>query len=620
MSLYILLVFTVLFLFSRQMKTETGTVLTELEFLTFDNVLYSPEELHHLTEEELAQGHVGWDYDYHDKVFSRVRTNRMILKLVPGETYGLYTEQLTYASKLWIDGVLCAQLGEVSDSPDGFVPRTGSVVVYFTAGEETEIVMQRCNFNHAKWNAVRFYYGPQSVITRQVQSRNFLEISYLGFLAALAVINLGMFAGMPEHRRFLWFSLACFASMIHQSLQDPKVIMQIFPRLDWYLGYRAEGISLVLMIIFLFLFMRECFGNDPCSWADPVFLGIFCLEIAAFAFLPTIYYTDLTVQSEIAFGVCCALYCILILVRIAKDRRSLSGSQYYYIAGILIFFLTAIVNIIRIGPSHVNTIRIGLIIFELTSTLALALEFSSVSRAYQEARAQETRLRMINASMEHTQEMQDNFMAIMNHEMRTPLTVIAGYAALNAEELKQKHPQDGEMIRNMQLIKNEALRMGRIVEQSVEGARATAASGQTEEADIRKIFEDARDFCRPICEKRENEIVIDCPEDLNVNCMRDSMLQLLYNLVINASRHTSKGVISLSCSVDGDHVLIKVSDDGEGMDEETRIHAFERGFSKDGGHGLGLALCKEIAEWHKGEIYIEPDTSAGTTVALKMPL
>jgi signal transduction histidine kinase len=326
------------------------------------------------------------------------------------------------------------------------------------------------------------------------------------------------------------------------------------------------------------------------------------------------------VQSEIAFGVCCALYCILILVRIAKDRRSLSGSQYYYIAGILIFFLTAIVNIIRIGPSHVNTIRIGLIIFELTSTLALALEFSSVSRAYQEARAQETRLRMINASMEHTQEMQDNFMAIMNHEMRTPLTVIAGYAALNAEELKQKHPQDGEMIRNMQLIKNEALRMGRIVEQSEEGARATAASGQTEEADIRKIFEDARDFCRPICEKRENEIVIDCPEDLNVNCMRDSMLQLLYNLVINASRHTSKGVISLSCSVDGDHVLIKVSDDGEGMDEETRIHAFERGFSKDGGHGLGLALCKEIAEWHKGEIYIEPDTSAGTTVALKMPL
>ena len=268
MLAYILLVFIVLFLFGRQMQTESGTVLSELEFVTYDNVLYSPEELHTLTEEQQAEGHVGWDYDYHDKVFSRVRTNQMILKLVPGKTYGLYTEQLTYAARLWIDGELVAELGKVSDSPEGFVPKTGSVVVYFTADEETEIVMQRCNFNHAKWNAVQFYYGPQEVITRQVQSRNFREISYLGFLAALGIINLGMFAGMPDSRRFLYFSMACFATMIHQSLQDPKVIMQVFPNLAWNISYRTEGITLILLIIFIFLFLREVYGDSPWNFID----------------------------------------------------------------------------------------------------------------------------------------------------------------------------------------------------------------------------------------------------------------------------------------------------------------------------------------------------------------
>ena len=168
MILYITLVFGMLVLFTHLMTAEQAPTLSELEFVTWDDVLYSPEELHALSAEEESKGHVGWDYDYYDTDFSRVRTNRILLRLTPGETYGLYTEQLTYAAKLWVDGRLMVESGRVSPSPEGFVPRTGSTVVYFTAQDETEIVMQRCNFCHAKWNAVLFYLGPQPVITRQV--------------------------------------------------------------------------------------------------------------------------------------------------------------------------------------------------------------------------------------------------------------------------------------------------------------------------------------------------------------------------------------------------------------------------------------------------------------------
>lgn len=619
MLAYILLIFTAFFLFAWHMQAESGTPLSELEFITYDNVLYSLEELHGLSEEKRAAGHVGWDYDYHAKEFSRVRTNQIILRLTPGKTYGLYTEQLTYAAKLWIDGELVAELGEVSDSPEGFVPKTGSVVVYFTAGEETEIVMQRCNFNHAKWNAVQFYYGPQEVITRQVQSRNFREIAYLGFLAALGIINLGMFAGMPDRRRFLYFSLACFTTMIHQSLQDPKVIMQVFPNLAWNISYRMEGISLILLIIFMFLFLREIFGKSPWKWADPILLGLFCFQIAVFLFVPTLYYTRYTVEMEVFFAACGALYCIMILIRIIQHRKEITGTQYYYLAGIVLFILAAAGAITRTGPAHVNHLRIGLILFELTTTLTLALEFTDIQKAYRHSREQEAQLRQMNESMEQTQELQENFMAIMNHEMRTPLTVIAGYAALSAESLSSQEPQDEEMIRNLQLIKQEALRLGRIVEQSDEGVRLTLINGQIEEAQMKKLFEDARDFCMPICEKRGNEIIIECPNALTVSCMRDNILQLLYNLIINASRHTSHGTIRLVGIKDDEKVILKVIDTGEGMDEETRLHAFERGYSKDGGHGLGLALCQEIAEKHKGEIHIEDNLPSGTAMVLSIP-
>ncbi len=619
MLAYISLVFFCFFMFAWRMQPETGIPLSELEFVTYDNVLYSPEELHQLTEKQKADGHVGWDYDYYDTEFSRVRTNQMILKLVPGETYGLYTEQLTYAAKLWIDGKLMAQLGEVSDSPEGFIPRTGSVVVYFTAGEETEIVMQRCNFNHAKWNAVRFYYGPQDVITRQVQTKNFREIAYLGFLSALGIINLGMFAGMTERRRFLWFSAACFCTMIHQSLQDPKVIMQVFPSLNWNISYRLEGTSLFLMVIFLFLFMRDCFGNTPCRWADPFFIGLFSFHTFLSLFIPTILYTRYTVQMEVFFAGCCALYCMLILVRIILNRKKLMAAQYYYIAGVLVFLLTTLFTILRIGPAHVNQIRIGMILFELITTLSLALEFTDVRRAYQISRQQEAQLRQMNASMEQTQELQENFMAIMNHEMRTPLTVIAGYAALSVENLRNQDPPDEEMIRNLQLIKQEALRLGRIVEQSDEGARTMAGNGQIEEVPVQELFEAARNFCQPICEKRNNKIQMECPASLTVPCVRDSVLQLLYNLIINASRHTNHGLIRLAGIKKDGKIILKVADNGEGMDEDTRQHAFERGYSKDGGHGLGLALCQEIAKHHNGNIRIEENDPYGTVVILTLP-
>ena len=235
--IYGILVIVLIVLLSGLMETEQGQLISELEFVTFDNVLYSPEELHNLTEEESARGHVGWDYDYNDKEFSRIRTNQLILHLTPGMVYGLYTEQLTYAANLWIDGVQMVESGAVSDSPEGFVPHTGSVVVYFTAGDETEIVMQRCNFNHGKWNAVQMYLGPQDVITRQVQNKYFRVALLLGFLATLGLINLGMFAGMTERKGYLWFSLACFNMLIHEGLTDPKLLMLVFPDLNWYVSY-----------------------------------------------------------------------------------------------------------------------------------------------------------------------------------------------------------------------------------------------------------------------------------------------------------------------------------------------------------------------------------------------
>ena len=619
MLIYFLIAFGLIILIIRSLDCPEGNVLSELDFVTYDNVLYTPEELHSLLPEQQAEGHVGWDYDYYDREFSRVRTNVITLHLSPGVTYGLYTEQLTYASKLWIDGELVASLGNVADNAEDAEYQTGPVVVYFTAAEENEIVMQHCNFMHAKWNAVRFYLDTQDVITRQVQTLFFRVTFILAILFSFGLVNLGMFVGMPERRRFLWFSLASFASVVHISVVDPKLIMVLLPSLNGIASYRIEGLSMIVTALFLLLFMRDCFGRSFLKWMDTlgyVLMGILSL---IYLFVPTAFYTRWTVELAVSFSAYGVFYCIVVAVRAFKARRELASSQIYMLSGIAVFAVMALFVILHIGPVHTNQMEIGLMLLELIITLALAMEYSEVRRAYEKSSQNVEQLRQMNASMEQNQELQENFMAIMNHEMRTPLTVIAGYADLSARQLAAEERPDEEMIRNLRLVKQEALRLGRIVEKTDEGARASIVSGQKELVNVRELFADARDFCIPILEKNENRIVVDCPERLSVSCIRDGMLQALYNMIINSGRHTKRGIITLSARQEESEVLISVSDTGSGMDEETKKHAFDKGYTKDGRTGIGLSLCREIAERHGGSIRIERSDSSGTVIVITLP-
>ena len=619
MLIYFLIAFGLIILIIRALECPEGNVLSELDFVTYDNVLYTPEELHSLSPEQQAEGHVGWDYDYYDTEFSRVRTNVITLHLTPGVTYGLYTEQLTYASKLWIDGELVASLGNVADNADAAY-QTGPVVVYFTAAKENEIVMQRCNFMHAKWNAVRFYLDTQDVITRQVQNQFFRVAFILAVLFSFGLVNLGMFVGMPERRRFLWFSLSSFTSAIHLSARDPKLIMVLLPGLNGIVSYRMEAFTLLLSMLFLMLFMRECFDRNFLKWADALGYVLMGFLALTFLFVPTAFYTRWTVELAVVFSAYGVFYCIVVLVRAFKARGELSSSQIYMLSGIAVFAVMALLVILHIGPVHTNQMEIGLMLFELIITLALAMEYSEVRQAYEKSSQNVEQLRQMNASMKQNQELQENFMTIMNHEMRTPLTVIAGYADLSARQLAAEERPDEEMIRNLRLVKQEALRLGRIVEKTDEGARASIVSGQKELVNVRELFADARDFCIPILEKNENRIVVDCPERLSVSCIRDGMLQALYNMIINSGRHTRRGTITLSARQEESEVLISVSDTGSGMDEETKLHAFDKGYTKDGRTGIGLSLCREIVERHGGSIRIEKSDSSGTVIVMVIPL
>lgn len=591
------------------LSSEQGTRYRERDFATFDNVLYAPDELPDPSTGRTGEDHVYWS----DQPFSRVRTSVLDIDLNEGQVYGLFSQNMTYAARVWVNGELLIDQGHVSETPDGFVPKTASFTVYFTAQSHNRIVVQRCNFNHALWNLFDIYVGPQQVITRSVQTMYLKNAALLLFLLTVGVINLGMFAALSGQRRFLWFSLGCFCMLINFAFTNPKLIMLPFPNLNWYLGHKIESCSLVLAALFLLLFFRECFGRAN-KWFERAGWVVTSLALAYYVLLPSEIYTVYAVPVSDVVAVYAVIACILLIIRAVKQRKLLTISQRYYLVGIGIVMFGAILGALRVGP-YMELFQIALILFETVLTIGLAVEFQNVQRAFEESAQRESELRRMNEAMERTHELQQNLLAIINHEMRTPLTVIAGYA-----DKVSMQTQDDSSVRSLRFIKQEALRLGRIVEQSEDGTFSALSAARMEAVDLNALFRDAQAFCAPICEKRNNTLALQCSNNLSVRGIRDSLLQVLYNLVINASRHTQGGRILLLAEEKDHEIILSVHDSGDGMDKETIVHAFDRGFTKDGGHGLGLALCREITEYHGGRIWIERnDPDKGITVFIALP-
>jgi signal transduction histidine kinase len=203
--------------------------------------------------------------------------------------------------------------------------------------------------------------------------------------------------------------------------------------------------------------------------------------------------------------------------------------------------------------------------------------------------------------------------------MRTPLTAILGYA-----EYMQKTMFDEEQtIRLTGRIAERAKYMNDIAELLMQLANLREYTPKKTEINVQRLFEDVTQTLQDT----EKGVSFICKSDNVVLCGHEGLLKsLLLNLCINSAKACShgnneNGEICLTAQASADCVTISVSDNGCGIPAESLDKVTEAFYrvdkarsAKDGGAGLGLALCKQIADIHNAEIRIESAITKGTTV------
>ena len=223
------------------------------------------------------------------------------------------------------------------------------------------------------------------------------------------------------------------------------------------------------------------------------------------------------------------------------------------------------------------------------------------------------------------EEAKDLFLATTSHELRTPITVVQGFASTLASRWDKL--ADADRRSAVQTIAERAGSLARLVEQLLLGSRAGGDQLRVsnESFDLAALLRGSVQAFRPLSDRHTLEL--DIPATLP-RADGDPMATdiILGQLLENAFKYSpAGGLVTVSALADGDVIEIIVQDQGIGIRPEDRERVFERfvqGEAGDrrrfGGIGLGLYIVRQLAEAQGGSIAAEGHDSAGTTMRLRL--
>jgi signal transduction histidine kinase len=225
-------------------------------------------------------------------------------------------------------------------------------------------------------------------------------------------------------------------------------------------------------------------------------------------------------------------------------------------------------------------------------------------------------------------ERQRDFVASASHELRTPLTSILGYLELVLED---DEPGFEEQRSHVEVAYRNSRRLLALVEDLLTVNKLDSGNLGVDVADVAlaDLLRAAREVGIGLCSRAGLELRIpQMAPAVSVRADRARVVEVLDNLIGNAVKFTpAGGVVSLETRVEGDRVVLSVSDTGVGIPAEDLPSIFDRFFRSPEsvrmaipGTGLGLSIARRLVELQGGDITVTSSVGTGTTFTFTLPL
>jgi two-component system phosphate regulon sensor histidine kinase PhoR len=221
-----------------------------------------------------------------------------------------------------------------------------------------------------------------------------------------------------------------------------------------------------------------------------------------------------------------------------------------------------------------------------------------------------------------------DFVANVSHEIKTPITTIAGFVETLLDGALDDKEETGRFLR---IVRRHAERLESIVEDLLTLARleqeGEAGSVATEETAVLEVLQAAVEACRFQAGQKGIALVVEGDARLRAPMNAPLIEQALVNLVDNAVKYSpERSTVTIAAEATPEETVLKVADHGTGIAAADLPRIFERFYRVDrarsrklGGTGLGLSIVKHVASVHGGRATVESSPGEGSTFALHLP-
>jgi len=280
------------------------------------------------------------------------------------------------------------------------------------------------------------------------------------------------------------------------------------------------------------------------------------------------------------------------------------------------------------GPFATGTLAQKMITLQVFNVCVALTSF--VLATFVTTRERQEEMTRLYAASNAASEAKSAFLNIAAHELRTPITVLAGYLSMMDDGALGAAPDSWAV--PLQILKTKTGELTRIMETLVKAsqidANVTPLKGQV--IDLRNVVEEAVARARPRADLLHADISTKLAVGaLPVNADKEELGRVLDNLINNSLSYSAPPArLFIDVSRDSERALVRVKDDGVGIPEDQREQVFDRFYrgassavAKVPGVGLGLYISRQLAEHHSGSLVLESSTpEEGTVFTLAIPL
>lgn len=537
------------------------------------------------------------------------------------EPVAFWFKSISSSSEIEINGETVSVRGKVSADADTYVPHNITFTPVFDQEGTTviEVLVRVANYdspyNGGITKSIRF--GSQDAV-------DYVHWYSIGFQLAIFLVLLlhGMYAFIlysfnPQERSLLTAGILTLSVGIGVMAGHDNVLMLWFP-INYTWGIKIRLICLLLQNACIVLLFQRLAGIQAhhrwLQWYGAV-LTAYIIVISA---IPIhILYAMFHYKLISVFFLVTGLWLLYII-----------GSMIFHKQGdrdMIFLLLTAGGIISNLFWSFAEDSANGTTVYYPIDIVFAITGFSAYwfKKYFRNARENME----LNLELQKGDKIKDQFLANTSHELRTPLHGIINIAhnVVNRE----KNTLDARSLEDMELLITIGRRMSHLLGDLLDVVRLKEhrITLQCSAVSVQSAVPGIMTMLEYMVERKPVQLQMHI-EDSFPQVLADEkrLVQIMYNLLHNALKHTDEGTITVSAELQDGHALIHVADTGTGMDAATQERIFlpyEQGAydERDSqGIGLGLNICKQLVELHGGSLSVRSVPGEGSVFSFDLPL